>query len=1669
MIKKVLSFILVFSMFFTNLTFVNAFNMPDEKTDVPDGTFESKLEAKELSNFVSKSNGEVTSNEDGVMLSKKNNDDHHALLNEENKYNSFIYEGDVKLIDGISAGLVIGVADQENVTNSWYAISFNTEDTQNRARLFKVEKDVTNYAYITSDEASSIDFSDTVHMYIEFDEIGNYVFKLSNNVTNEVIKTGKVDNWSGGYIGLLTFDSSALFSNIKITDTSNSDNLKTNLDGIKENDNYRISDIGITGNSNGVNDVFLLSETDGDNFVYEADVKFNERCGAASLVFRASEDLNNKSMYVANINGASGEVRLFKFGQDDNYDLAKSQFIALDENNEYHLKITVIDKHIVYYINGQLVINTADYTMNDRNEDSHYGQNDALTSGKFGLLTWNGNVTYQNIEYTPIDDTNSPQLDDLSVESINGKVDKQIAFSKGQYVYITYVTNSTTAVSLIPEIKNDSEIVATNENGEIVDINNLPVTKDLQTYTLTVRNGNAKVLYRIRVHRMQVDESYYNEDYRGQYHYSVKNGWGNDPCGLVYYKGKYHLFYQYYDSPNWGPMHWAHATSTDLIHWEEQPIQFYPDEYGTMFSGCAVIADHETAPAIFNEGEEGLVFFITSNGGNGSDVQKITAAYSKDGETFYKYDEGKVLINWTDDSLKNTAFRDPKVFRYENKWFMVIAGGPLRIYSSDDLVNWQVESVYGDLHTECPDLYPLVVKDENNQETGEVKWVLDRGGRKYKIGDFKQVNGKWSFVPDEQYASTNADGMGNEDNDGIMNFGPDSYAAMTYYRGDFGTAENFKAQDIIAINWMNTWDSGFNNAIPNANGNTIFNGTYNLQLRLGIKKDSYGKYYLTQTPIDEYKILRDEANKVELNGVTINETNNPLNNFSGDSYEIVANLKPDSTCSEVGFKVRTGYDQETVIKYNLENKQLTIDRLKSGVIVVEGERLNVCSQNVELNADGSIDLHIYVDRSSVEVFTNDYTVAGAMQIFASPVSKGLSVYSIDGNATGNITIYPMKTIWTDKLTPTKPLSVGIDKTNINGYVGDEFTLNSWVSPAELSQDLIYTVDNNDVISLEQNGSQATLKALKAGEATITVAAKQNPNITKKCSVHIYENNFKTNLSDFEAVGGNWYVDDETYIASHNDNGFMFANKISTNKFKYEIDATYQTGILNFIFQSQTKNVWDGCYSLQLNGNTVRLFDFKDDYTFTSTNNLAIAPDNKYHMEINVDDNKIVALVNGVEYINHVISESDRQYDEGYVGLGIFNTNAKYQNFYVTTDTPITQITSKIPDLYPSINANLEDIKALLPTMVTVAGDDNLNKKEMAEITWNLDTIDVNVPDTYSVTGTIANGVTTTVKVITRSNKALADLVAKTYDEKDYTSVSYQEYLKVLANAKEVLSNDDSSQKEIDTAYLNLQLAIENLIPINSINKTALKIAIDLANAITDEDLDKVIPAVANEFIAARDEANTVYNDISATQEEVNNAFDRLANAMHMLDFEKGDKAALEAFINKVNDLVADQYTPATWEAFAEKLANAKVVLANENAMQEEVDSAYKELVTAFLNLRLIPNKDLLEDLINKAEGLNVANYTSDSWNIMQEALNNAKNVFANPNVTQEEVDNAKDVLIKAIAQLQTVTTDNTVKTQISKGDTASVKTGDNGLVAMFAGLALLSVAGYAVLKRKEKQ
>ncbi|HJF40308.1 MAG TPA: LPXTG cell wall anchor domain-containing protein, partial [[Clostridium] spiroforme] len=286
------------------------------------------------------------------------------------------------------------------------------------------------------------------------------------------------------------------------------------------------------------------------------------------------------------------------------------------------------------------------------------------------------------------------------------------------------------------------------------------------------------------------------------------------------------------------------------------------------------------------------------------------------------------------------------------------------------------------------------------------------------------------------------------------------------------------------------------------------------------------------------------------------------------------------------------------------------------------------------------------------------------------------------------------------------------------------------------------------------------------------------------------------------------------------------------------------------------------------------------------------------------------------------------------------------------------------------------------------------------------------------------------------------------------------------------------QDEVNNAFDRLASAMQKLEfyvhqvvsdqPDVEADKELLSIAIAAAKEITQEHLDTVIPVVAKEFKEALANAEAVYADDKATQEEVNNVFDRLANAMHMLDFIKGDKASLKTFIDKVSGLESSKYTEATWTPFNDALTAATNVYNDENAMQEEINTVYTELVKAFVNLRLIPNKDLLEELINQANGLNGANYTKTSFDGLTKALNEAKAVFDDPNATQEQVNSAKDVLAKAMAGLQTVTADNTVKTPVSNGDTTvSVKTGDDALVGTLAGLALLSIAGAKVLRKKE--
>lgn len=1023
--------------------------------------------------------------------------------------------------------------------------------------------------------------------------------------------------------------------------TKKESSYNTNLQGLSYDANvWEVREDGLYSNAIGEGDSFLLSTSAGKNFVFQTDVTFLQNTGAASLVFRSTGDAQNLKGYVVNLDGNSHKIKFMRWGEAN---LIDEKEIEATSDNKYSLKVVAANGWISYYINGILVANLSDYTI----QRDDRGQTTYIKDGNFGLLNWNGEMIFQNTFYRELTDAELPILKDVTVSSKNGPVEPKGQFFPEGAVYIQYVSHdaSTVDLSFVPN-NQDAVIKVTDDQGNVYsDPSNIPVSVGANyltvTSTYTVDGYEVTSTYRINVHRRQSAEVYYNENFRDQYHYSVKDGWANDPNGLVYYNGVYYMFYQFYDDIQWGPMHWAHATSTDLIHWEDQPIAFYPDYNGAMFSGC-IVADPNNTSGLFEGDKGGLVALITADG----EGQRIKVAYSKDeGKTWQKLDE--VAADWSTDPLQNRDFRDPKVFRWEGKWFMVLAGGPLRIYSSDNLLDWSVESTYPDLHTECPDLYPIMA------EGNTVKWVLSRGGRYYKVGDLKQVDGHWKFVADADY----------QESDGIMNFGKDSYAAMTYYVQDFGTKDNPTIPQIIELNWMNTWDN-YCNLVAERTGQK-FNGTFNLNLTLGLVKDG-DKYVLTQTPIKAYESLRDVDHKVEYKDVVVGKDNNLFKDFSGDTYEIVAHFKPSDRTTKVGFNLRVGQGEVTKVYYDLQTGRIAIDRSQSGIILTELFR-NVDSQAVTRNADGSIDLHIFVDRASVEVFTKGGTVTGANQIFTSPQSLGLGVFAEGYEAKADIALYPLKSIWKDKVETTKPQSiVPASAKNVRMNVGDSTVVKAYVSPAVVNQDLLWSILNNGNVSTEISGNQVFVKALKKGQVIVRAQSKTDPSVYQDFVLDILEDNFKTNVKNVKVFAGDWHADGESLkVENHNSNDiYMAADKMPYENYQMDLDIKYGRGVVNIFFASGNPDA-NNAYSIQFGGdNSVRLFRFYSDTISESQMTAAINDNQFHHVRLVKSANAIQVFVDNQLAMSYTFDQVEDFFNNPYIGLGLWDGELEVQNFFV---------------------------------------------------------------------------------------------------------------------------------------------------------------------------------------------------------------------------------------------------------------------------------------------------------------------------------------------------------------------------------------------------------------------
>jgi fructan beta-fructosidase len=464
------------------------------------------------------------------------------------------------------------------------------------------------------------------------------------------------------------------------------------------------------------------------------------------------------------------------------------------------------------------------------------------------------------------------------------------------------------------------------------------------------------------INRMNETSKQYDDRFRPGFHFSPPSHWMNDPNGLVYYEGEYHLFYQHHPhGSKWGPMHWGHAVSADLIHWEHMPIALFPDEHGAIFSGCCVV-DWNNSSGLF-EGPHGLVAIFTHADTcpkTGQPRQRQSLAYSSDkGRTWHKYNGNPVLAE--DDLID---FRDPKVFWHpqSERWVMVIvAGDHVRFYGSKNLREWSLTGEFGkeegshDGVWECPDLFALPIDD-----SGRCKWVLiisigdnpdcPEGSRmQYFIGEFDGS----TFINENP-----------ADHILWLDHGRDNYAGVTW--SDIPEQDGRR----VMIGWMSNWK--YANQTPTGD----WRGAMTLPRALSLTSRDEG-IVLIQMPVREVERLRKTS--MSWNDVTVTQ-DVPFTQQTNDGLlEFEADIDIRSG-NEVHIKFKSSGHNETIIGYDPIRQWLFIDRSKSGLTDFHPEF--ACEHGASMvPEDGKIKLHIWLDRNAVEVYGNEGLVVLTDQIF----------------------------------------------------------------------------------------------------------------------------------------------------------------------------------------------------------------------------------------------------------------------------------------------------------------------------------------------------------------------------------------------------------------------------------------------------------------------------------------------------------------------------------------------------------------------------------------------------------------------------------------------------------------------------------------------------------------
>lgn len=485
--------------------------------------------------------------------------------------------------------------------------------------------------------------------------------------------------------------------------------------------------------------------------------------------------------------------------------------------------------------------------------------------------------------------------------------------------------------------------------------------------------------------------------YRPNFHFTPKKGWMNDPNGMFFANGYYHLFYQHYpDGNTWGPMHWGHAISKDLIKWEEQPIALYPDKDKYIFSGSAVVDTQNTSGLGTGKAAPIVAIYtlhdMTKEKAGKIDVEQQDIAFSNDnGFTWQKFEEGNPVV-------KNPGirdFRDPKVSWDEThkQWIMALAAQDrIHFYKSSNLKNWEFASEFGKnigAHGgvwECPDFFEIKVEG-----TKETKWVLivnlnpggpnGGSGVQYFVGDF---DGK-TFTMDTTFAE-----RVNNEKAVWADYGKDNYAGVTW--NNVPTSDGRR----LFIGWMSNWD--YAQQVPTTTWRS--STTIPRELKL-VKKGNH--YNLVSTPVKE--INNYVSKTIKTKSKTGKGTLNLIENGKVDLTQTVISLDLKNLKQEDYAFTLSNANGES-LSFGLNNKEnyLFVDRSKAGKTDFSDKFALPVSKAFLEGSQKSAAFKIILDKTSIEIFYNNGEKVMTEIFFLNKPFTSLSITSKEKMEVNNLII-----------------------------------------------------------------------------------------------------------------------------------------------------------------------------------------------------------------------------------------------------------------------------------------------------------------------------------------------------------------------------------------------------------------------------------------------------------------------------------------------------------------------------------------------------------------------------------------------------------------------------------------------------------------------------------------